>query len=113
MKENNEVMQGDNIARGPSASGADLSVGAVLNVLTDTKKLNAGIALMALQSADEITGLKSEDFERVAVLVKRLTKTAIMQEIYTEDEPVSSVLDTALTEHAIAMIEEYLKEQGV
>ena len=79
----------------------------------DTKKLNAGIALMALQSADEITGLKSEDFERVAVLVKRLTKTAVMQEIYTEDESVSSVLDTALTEHAIAMIEEYLKEQGV
>ena len=28
MKENNEVMQGDNTARGPSASGADLSVGA-------------------------------------------------------------------------------------
>ena len=78
-----------------------------------TKKLNAGIALMALRRGDEITGLKSEDFERVAVLVKRLTKTAIMQEIYTEDEPVSSVLDTALTEHAIAMIEEYLKEQGV
>ena len=113
MKENNEVLQGDNTARGPSASGAVLGVGAVLSVLKDTKKLNAGIALMALQSVNEITGLKSEDFERVAVLVKRLTKTAIMQEIYTEDEPVSSVLDTALTEHAIAMIEEYLKEQGV
>ena len=81
--------------------------------MTDTKKLNAGIALMALQSADEITGLKSEDLERVAVLVKRLTKTAITQEIYTEDESVSSVLDTALTEQAFAMIEEYLKEQGV
>ena len=113
MKENNEVMQGDNTARGPSASGADLSVGADLSAEKDTKKLNAGIALMALQGADEITGLKSEDFERVAVLVKRLTKTAIMQEIYTEDESVSSVLDTALTERAIAMIEEYLKEQGV
>lgn len=81
--------------------------------MKDTKKLNAGIALMALQSADEITGLKSEDFERVVVLAKRLAKTAIVQEIYTEDESVSSVLDTALTEHAIAMIEEYLKEQGV
>ena len=78
-----------------------------------TKKLNAGIALMALQSADEITGLKSEDFERVAVLVKRLTKTEVMQEIYTEDESVSSALNAALTEHAINMIEEYLKEQGV
>ena len=33
----------------------------------DTKKLNAWIALMALQCADEIIGLKSEDFERVAV----------------------------------------------
>ena len=91
--------------------------------MKNTKKLNessrntreriAGIALLALQIADEITGLKSEDFERVAVLVKRLTKTAVMQEIYTEDESVSSVLDTALTERAIAMIEEYLKEQGV
>ncbi len=78
-----------------------------------TKKLNAGIALMALRRVDEISGLKSEDFERVAVLVKRLTKTAIMQEICTEDESVSSTLDTDLTEHAIAMIEEYLKEQGV
>ena len=101
MKENNEVASAEK----------------------DTKKLNessrntreriAGIALMALQGADEITGLKSEDFERVAVLVKRLTKTAVMQEIHTEDESVSSVLDAALTEHAIAMIEEYLKEQGV
>ena len=81
--------------------------------MKDTKKLNAGIALMALQGADKAQGLKPEDFERVAELVKRLTKTAIMQEIYTEDELVSSVLDTALTEYAIAMIEEYLKEQGV
>ena len=81
--------------------------------MTDTKKLNAGIALMALQGADEAQGLKPEDFERVAQLVKRLTKTTVMQEIWTEDESVSSTLDTDLTEHAIAMIEEYLKEQGV
>ena len=81
--------------------------------MKDTKKLNAGIALMALQSADEVQGLKPEDFKRVAVLFKRLTKTAVMQEIYTEDESVSSVLDAALIEHAINMIEEYLKEQGV
>lgn len=81
--------------------------------MKDTKKLNAGIALMALQGADEAQGLKPEDFERVAQLVKRLTKTTVMQEIYTEDESVSSVLDAALTEHAINMIEEYLKEQGV
>ena len=81
--------------------------------MKDTKKLNAGIAIMALQGAEEVTGLKPEDFQRVAVLVKRLTKTAVMQEIYTEDESVSSVLNAALTEHAINMIEEYLKEQGV
>lgn len=79
----------------------------------DAKKLNAGIAIMALQGAEEVTGLKPEDFQRVAELVKRLTKTAVMQEIYAEDESVSSVLDAALTEHAIAMIEEYIKEQGV
>ena len=81
--------------------------------MKDTKKLNAGIALMALQSADGTTGLKPADFERVAQLVERLTKTTVMQEIYTEDESVSGALDTALTEHAITMIEEYLKEQGV
>ena len=81
--------------------------------MKDTKKLNAGIAIMALQGAEEVTGLKPEVFQRVAELVKRLTKTAVMQEIYTEDESVSSVLDAALTEHAINMIEEYLKEQGV
>ena len=81
--------------------------------MKDTKKLNAGIALLALRSADEITGLNSEDFERVAALVKRLTKTAVMQEIYAGDESVSITLDTALTEHAINMIEEYLEEQGV
>ena len=79
----------------------------------DAKKLNAGIAIMALQGAEEVAGLKPEDFQRVAELVKRLTKTAVMQEIYAEDESVSSVLDAALTEHAINMIEEYLKEQGV
>ena len=81
--------------------------------MQDTKKLNAGIALMALHGADEITGLKSEDFERVAALIERLTKIAVMQEIYAEDESVSNTLGTALTEHAINMIEEYLKEQGV
>ena len=85
----------------------------VASVLKDTKKLNAGIALLVLEGADEITGLKSEVFERVTALVKRLMKTVVIQEIYTEDGSVSSVLDTALTEHAIAMIEEYLKEQGV
>ena len=78
-----------------------------------TKKLNAGIAIMALRGAEEVTGLKPEDFQRVAELVKRLTKTSVIQEIYAEDESVSSTLDTALTEHAINMIEEYLKEQGV
>ena len=39
MKENNKVMQGDNTARGPSASGADLSVDAVLNANTKENKI--------------------------------------------------------------------------
>ena len=39
MKENNEVLQGDNTARGPSASGADLSVGAVLHAKTKENKI--------------------------------------------------------------------------
>ena len=41
MKENNGVMQGDNIARGPSASEADLSVGAVLNAKTKEQIITA------------------------------------------------------------------------
>ena len=61
----------------------------VASVLKDTKKLNAGIALVALQGTKEVQGLKPEDFQRVVVLVERLTKTAIMQEIYTEDGSVS------------------------
>ncbi len=81
--------------------------------MQDTKKLNAGIALMALQGADEVSGLKPEDYNSVAELVKRLEKTAVMQEINSEDEIVTSALDVALTKHAISLIEEYLKEQGV
>ena len=85
----------------------------VVSAKKDTKKLNAGIALMALQGADEVSGLKQEDYNRVVELVKRLEKTAVMQEINSEEEVVASALDIALTEHAINLIGEYLKEQGV
>ena len=54
MKENNGVMQGDNIARGPSASGADLSVGAVLNAKTKENKIQE-----VKQAIEKVAGKKS------------------------------------------------------
>ena len=102
MKENNEVLQGDNTARGPSVSGADLSVGAVLSVLTDTKKLNAGIALVCLGSYLDDGMFTQEQFNRISRLAEKCKNTSVIE-----------VNDAEYIEHAIAYIEEYLQEQGV
>ena len=105
MKENNKVVQGTDTARGPSASGADLSVGAVLSVLKDTKKLNAGIALICLGSYLEDGMITQEQFERIRVLADRGKNTPIAKESETDD--------VEYIEQSIAYLEEYLKEQGV
>ena len=104
MKENNEVLQGDNTARGPSASGADLSVGAVLSVLTDTKKLNAGIAFLALQSLDDRDGVSDKYIPAITALAERAVVTPLYNPGTTDDEIIQQCMIT---------IEEYLKEQGV
>ena len=104
MKENNEVMQGDNTARGPSASGADLSVGAVLSVLKDTKKLNAGIAFLALQSLDDRDGISDKYIPAITALAERAVVTPLYNAGTTDDEIIHQCMIT---------IEEYLKEQGV
>ena len=87
MKENNEVMQGDNTARGPSASGADLSVGAVLSAEKNTKKLNessrntrermAGIAFLALQSLDDRDSISDKYIPAITALAERAVITSI------------------------------------
>ena len=105
MKENNKVVQGTDTARGPSASGADLSVGAVLSVLKDTKQLNAGIALICLGSYLEDGMITQEQFERIRVLADRGKNTPIAKESETND--------VEYIEQSIAYLEEYLKEQGV
>ena len=99
MKENNEV------ARGTSASGADLSVGAVLSAEKDTKKLNAGIALVCLGSYLDDGMITQEQFNRISRLAEKCKNTSVMAE--------SEVNDAEYIEHAIAYIEEYLQEQGV
>ena len=104
MKENNEVVQGDNTTRGPSASGADLSVGAVLSVLKDTKKLNAGIAFLALQSLDDRDGVSDKYIPAITALAERAVVTPLYNAGTTDDEIIHQCIIT---------IEEYLKEQGV
>ena len=99
-------MQGADTARGPSASGADLSVGAVLSAEKDTKKLNAGIAIIALQNIHEQGGLSEDQLLTATSLSERLTKTALYK-YDGEDQNQAGI------QQAFALIEEYLKEQGV
>lgn len=94
MKENNEVVQGDN------------TIGAVLSVLKDTKKLNAGIAIIALQNIHEQGGLSDNQLKKCMSLSERLTKTALYK--YDGEEQ-----DQSGIQQAFVLIEEYLKEQGV
>ena len=84
MKENNEVVSAEK----------------------DTKKLNAGIAIIALQKIDEQGGLSEDQLLTAMSLSGRLTKTAIYKGDGTNQ-------DQAVIQQSFAMIEEYLKEQGV
>ena len=71
----------------------------------NTKKLNAGIALVCLGSYLEDGMITQEQFERIRVLADRGKNTPIAKESETND--------VEYIEQSIAMIEEYLKEQGV
>lgn len=71
----------------------------------DTKKLNAGIALVCLGTYLEDGLISEEQFERIRVLADRGKNTPIAKESETND--------VEYIEQSIAMIEEYLKEQGV
>ena len=84
MKENNEIVSAEK----------------------DTKKLNAGIAIIALQNIHEQGGLSEDQLLTATSLSERLTKTALY-EYDGEDQNQAGI------QQAFALIEEYLKEQGV
>ena len=74
--------------------------------MKETKKLNAGIAIIALQNIHEQGGLSEDQLLTVMSLSERLTKTALYKGDGTNQ-------DQAGIQQAIVLIEEYLKEQGV
>ena len=71
----------------------------------DAKKLNAGIALVCLGAYLEDGLISEEQFKRISVLANKCYDTSVAKESETHD--------VEYIEQSIAMIEEYLKEQGV
>ena len=74
--------------------------------MQDTKKLNVGIALLALQGFDEAQVLSEEDYAKTVAMEYRLEKTPLYKD--SKDSDSASHI-----QQAFALIEEYLKEQGV
>ena len=73
----------------------------------NTKKLNAGIALLALRSFGEAQVLSEEDYTKTVAMAYRLEKTPLYKDSKDSDNAAIHI------QQAFAMIEEYLKEQGV
>ena len=74
--------------------------------MKDTKELNAGIALLALQSFNEAQVLSEEDYTKTVAMVYRLEKTPLFKDSKDSDNAIH-------IQQAFTLIEEYLKEQGV
>ena len=70
----------------------------------DTKRLNAGIAFLALQSLDDRDGVSDKYIPAITALAERTVVTPLCNAGTTDDEVVHQ---------CIIAIEEYLKEQGV
>ena len=70
----------------------------------DTKKLNAGIAFLALQSLDDRDGVSDKYIPAITALAERTAITPLYNPSTTDDEIIHQCIIT---------IEEYLKEQGV
>ena len=70
----------------------------------DTKKLNAGIAFLALQSLDDQDGISDKYIPAITALAERAVVTPLHKAGITDDEIIHQCIIT---------IEEYLKEQGV
>ena len=104
MQENNEVMKDSPNAEGSSAGRRSSGGVGALSAKKNTKKLNAWIAIIALQNIHQQGGLTEEQLLDVMNLSERMTKTALY--IYGGG-------DQAGIRQCINLIEEYLKEQGV
>ena len=76
----------------------------VASVLKDTKKLNAGIAFLALQSLDDRDSISDKYIPTITALAERTVVTPLYNAGPTDDEIIHQCIIT---------IEEYLKEQGV
>ena len=76
----------------------------VASVLKDTKKLNAAIAFLALQSLGDRDGISDKYIPAITALVERTVVTPLYNAGTTDDE---------IIHQCILTIEEYLKEQGV
>lgn len=74
--------------------------------MQDTKELNAGIAIIALQNIHEHGGLSEDQLLTATSLSERFTKTELYK--YGGEEQ-----DQAAIQQTFVLIEEYLKEQGV
>ena len=72
--------------------------------MKDTKKLNAGIAFLALQSLDDRDGVSDKYISEITALAERAVVTPLHNAGPTDDEIIHQCIIT---------IEEYLKEQGV
>lgn len=114
MQENNEVMKDSPNAEGSSAGRRPSGGVGALSAKKNTKKLNAGIAIIALQNIHQQSGhdvvaslqggLSEEQLLEVMNLSERLTKTALY---------IHGGEDQAGIRQCINLIEDYLKEQGV
>ena len=76
----------------------------VVSVLTDTKKLSAGIAFLALGMLDDRDGVSDKYIPAITALAERAVVTPLYNDSTTDDEIIQQCMIT---------IEEYLKEQGV
>ena len=72
--------------------------------MQNTKKLNAGIAFLALQSLDDRGGVSDKYVPEITALAERTAVTPLYNAGATDDE---------IIQQCIITIEEYLKEQGV
>ena len=70
----------------------------------DAKKLNAGIAFLALQSLDDRDEVSDKYIPAITALAERTAITSLSNLSTTDDEIIHQCIIT---------IEEYLKEQGV
>ena len=69
-----------------------------------TKKLNAGIAFLALRSLDDQDGISDKYIPAITSLAERTVVTPLYNASNTDDE---------IVQQCIITIEEYIKEQGV